>query len=49
VHAEYVAEMVRQMMYAQYRDDTYTRGLNVTTTIDSADQEAAYTTPCARA
>jgi len=25
VHAEYVAEMVRQMMYAQYRDDTYTR------------------------
>ncbi|MFL9872061.1 penicillin-binding protein 1A [Paraburkholderia megapolitana] len=42
VHAEYVAEMVRQMMYAQYRDETYTRGLNVTTTIDSADQTAAY-------
>src|ERR1700692_2155647 len=42
VHAEYVAEMVRQMMYAQYRDDTYTRGFSVTTTIDSADQEAAY-------
>ncbi|TAL92870.1 MAG: penicillin-binding protein 1A [Paraburkholderia sp.] len=42
VHAEYVAEMVRQMMYAQYRDETYTRGLNVTTTIDSADQDAAY-------
>ena len=42
VHAEYVAEMVRQMMYAQYRDDTYTRGLSVTTTIDSGDQEAAY-------
>src|SRR5580692_4680995 len=42
VHAEYVAEMVRQMMYAQYRDETYTRGLNVITTIDSADQDAAY-------
>ncbi|CAM2192949.1 Penicillin-insensitive transglycosylase / Penicillin-sensitive transpeptidase [Paraburkholderia kururiensis] len=42
VHAEYVAEMVRQMMYSQYRDETYTRGLTVTTTIDSADQEAAY-------
>ncbi|PXW27645.1 penicillin-binding protein 1A [Paraburkholderia caballeronis] len=42
VHAEYVAEMVRQMMYAQYRDETYTRGLTVTTTIDSGDQDAAY-------
>lgn len=42
VHAEYVAEMVRQLMYAQYRDETYTRGFEVVTTIDSADQEAAY-------
>jgi penicillin-binding protein 1A len=42
VHAEYVAEMVRQLMYAQYKDETYTRGLNVITTIDSADQDAAY-------
>jgi penicillin-binding protein 1A len=42
VHAEYVAEMVRQMMYAQYKDETYTRGLSVVTTIDSADQDAAY-------
>ncbi|WP_321885678.1 penicillin-binding protein 1A [Paraburkholderia bannensis] len=42
VHAEYIAEMVRQMMYAQYKDETYTRGLTVTTTIDSADQNAAY-------
>ncbi|CAH2800776.1 MAG: Multimodular transpeptidase-transglycosylase (EC (EC [uncultured Paraburkholderia sp.] len=42
VHAEYIAEMVRQMMYAQYKDETYTRGLNITTTIDSADQDAAY-------
>lgn len=42
VHAEYAAEMVRQMMYAKYKDDAYTRGLNVVTTIRSTDQEAAY-------
>jgi penicillin-binding protein 1A len=42
VHAEYVAEMVRQMMYAQYREEAYTRGFNVVTTIDSADQDVAY-------
>jgi penicillin-binding protein 1A len=42
VHAEYVTEMVRQMMYAQYREEAYTRGLNVVTTIDSADQDVAY-------
>jgi penicillin-binding protein 1A len=34
--------MVRQMMYAQYREEAYTRGLNVVTTIDSADQDVAY-------
>jgi penicillin-binding protein 1A len=42
VHAEYVAEMVRQLMYAQYGEETYTRGLNVQTTLRSADQDAAY-------
>lgn len=42
VHAEYVAETVRQLMYAQYGDQTYTRGLNVYTTLRAADQEAAY-------
>ena len=42
IHADYVAEMVRQLMYAQYGDEIYTRGLDVTTTIHSADQEAAY-------
>lgn len=41
-HADYVAETVRQLMYAQYGDETYTRGLNVYTTIKSADQEVAY-------
>ncbi len=42
VHAEYVAEMVRQLMYGQYGDETYTRGLDVRTTLVSAQQEAAY-------
>jgi penicillin-binding protein 1A len=32
VHAEYVAETVRQLMFAQYGAETYTRGLNVYTT-----------------
>jgi penicillin-binding protein 1A len=42
IHAEYVAEMVRQLMFNQYGDETYTRGLNVQTTIHSAEQDAAY-------
>ncbi|OOG51483.1 penicillin-binding protein 1A [Polaromonas sp. C04] len=42
VHAEYVAEMVRQLMFAQYGDATYTRGLDVYTTLNAADQTAAY-------
>ncbi len=42
VHAEYIAEMVRQLVYSQYGDETYTRGLNVQTTIHSAEQDAAY-------
>ena len=42
VHAEYVAEMVRQLMFTQYGDETYTRGLNVYTTLRAGDQDAAY-------
>jgi penicillin-binding protein 1A len=42
IHAEYVAEMTRQMVYDQFKEDTYTRGLNVFTTITKADQDAAY-------
>jgi penicillin-binding protein 1A len=42
VHAEYVAETVRQLVFAQYGDETYTRGLNVFTTVKAAQQEAAY-------
>ena len=42
LHAEYVAETVRQLMYAQYGDSIYTRGLKVYTTLVAADQAAAY-------
>ncbi|HEX2531521.1 MAG TPA: penicillin-binding transpeptidase domain-containing protein, partial [Burkholderiaceae bacterium] len=42
VHAEYVAEMARQLVYDQFKDEAYTRGLNVYTTITKADQDAAY-------
>ncbi|WP_225721440.1 penicillin-binding protein 1A [Candidatus Vallotiella sp. (ex Adelges kitamiensis)] len=42
VHAEYVAEIVRQLMYSQYHDEIYTRGFEVMTTINSSDQETAY-------
>jgi penicillin-binding protein 1A len=42
LHAEFVAETVRQMVFAQYGQETYTRGLNVYTTIDSQEQMAAY-------
>jgi penicillin-binding protein 1A len=42
VHAEYIAETVRQLVYAQYGDEAYTRGLNVFTTINSVQQDAAY-------
>jgi len=42
VHAEFVAETVRQLIYNQYGDETYTRGLNVTTTLRASDQTVAY-------
>lgn len=42
IHAEYVSEMARQMVYDQFKEDAYTRGLNVFTTITKADQDAAY-------
>ncbi|MBS0316690.1 MAG: penicillin-binding protein 1A [Proteobacteria bacterium] len=42
VHAEYVAEMVRQLMFAHYGESAYTRGIDVYTTLNAADQEAAY-------
>lgn len=42
VHAEYVAEMARQLIFTQYGAEAYTRGLNVYTTLNAGDQEAAY-------
>src|ERR1041385_4879736 len=42
IHAEFVAEMVRQALAEQYPEEVYTRGFRVYTTIRKADQEAAY-------
>ncbi len=42
VRGDYAAEMVRQAIFEQYGDEAYTRGLNVTTTIRSSDQQSAY-------
>jgi penicillin-binding protein 1A len=41
-HAEYFAELVRQTIFEQYREETYSRGLRVYTTLSSRHQEAAY-------
>lgn len=41
VSADYVAEMVRQMMYERYQDAIYSQGFTVYTTLRKADQEAA--------
>ncbi len=42
IHGEYIAETVRQLMFAQYGAETYTRGLDVYTTLKASDQEVAY-------
>jgi penicillin-binding protein 1A len=42
IRAEFVAEMVRQAIVNQYGDEAYTRGLVVTTSLKSNEQEAAY-------
>ncbi|MDH4449785.1 MAG: penicillin-binding protein 1A [Rhodoferax sp.] len=42
MHAEYVAEMARQLIFSQYGEETYTRGLNVHTTLQTELQIAAY-------
>lgn len=42
VHAEYVAETARQLIFAQYGEAAYSRGLNVYLTLKSEDQEVAY-------
>jgi len=38
----YIAEMVRQMLFAKYGDSIYTKGYKVYTTVDSHLQQAAY-------
>ena len=42
VKADYLAEMVRQVLYERFRDDVYTRGFKVYTTLSAAHQQAAY-------
>ena len=42
VHAEYVAEAARQLIYAHYGDEAYSRGLNVFLTLNATEQTAAY-------
>ncbi len=42
VHAEYVAELARQLIFSQYGAEAYTRGLNVYLTLNSAEQMVAY-------
>ncbi|HZQ62809.1 MAG TPA: penicillin-binding protein 1A [Casimicrobiaceae bacterium] len=42
IHAEYVAEMARQLVFDAYGEDAYTKGLTVYTTIRKVDQETAY-------
>ena len=42
VHAEYVAEMARQIAAERFPEEVYSRGMKVYTTIVKAEQEAAY-------
>lgn len=42
VHAEYVAEAARQLVFNQYGEEAYTRGLNVYLTLEADDQAVAY-------
>ena len=42
VHAEYVAEMARQVAYEQFGEESYSRGINIYTTLISGEQNTAY-------
>ncbi|MBI3223085.1 MAG: PBP1A family penicillin-binding protein, partial [Nitrosomonadales bacterium] len=42
IKSDYFSEMVRQLVYEKYHDDTYTQGYKVFTTIRQQDQLAAY-------
>jgi penicillin-binding protein 1A len=41
-NAEFAAEIVRLLMFDVFREETYTRGLNVHTTLVSSEQQLAY-------
>jgi len=41
-HAEYVAELARQLAHDRFGDDAYTRGINVYTTVSSMHQVQAF-------
>ncbi|REE90864.1 penicillin-binding protein 1A [Cupriavidus plantarum] len=41
-HAEYVAELARQLAHDRFGDEAYTRGINVYTTVSSVRQTMAY-------
>jgi penicillin-binding protein 1A len=42
VHAEFVAETARQLVFNQYGEEAYARGLNVHLTVRADDQRVAY-------
>ena len=42
VHGDYPSELARQLMYGVFQEETYSKGIDVYTTIDSKAQEAAY-------
>lgn len=42
IHAEYAVETARQMIFAQFGESAYTRGLNVELSLNSAEQMQAY-------
>ncbi|ROT44127.1 penicillin-binding protein 1A [Pusillimonas sp. NJUB218] len=42
IHAEYAAELARQLLFTVYQDNIYSRGFNIYTTIDSKEQQQAY-------
>ena len=42
VHAEFVAEVARQQVFAQFGEKAYTQGFDVVTTLVAAEQQAAY-------
>jgi len=42
MYGEFVAETARQLVFSQYGDEAYSRGLNVHLTVSAADQLVAY-------